>query len=172
LPRVAARRAVKRSGSSGHQEEHLLGGIIGGLFGGELEAESHVQEQFIGGLLGKLFGGELEAEYEAEGEDEVGERVRLGRARRGVRLAARASRRAARQLVALMQAGQRTTLREARRLIFSLIVATAPDAIRPPRAQAAVHPGGRGSGRGRRRRPGRRCHPPARRLRARPSSTG
>ncbi|HKE14660.1 MAG TPA: hypothetical protein VKB80_07340 [Kofleriaceae bacterium] len=141
------------------EEEQFLGGIIGKLFGGELEAENHVQEQFIGGLFGKLFGGELEAEYQAEadGEDEVGERVRLGRARRVVRLAARASRRAARQLVALIQAGQRPTLREARRIIFSSIVATARQmrsghhghhGRRPRLIPASAGPGAGGAGPG------------------------
>ncbi|MEY4575661.1 MAG: hypothetical protein RL701_364 [Pseudomonadota bacterium] len=49
------------------EEEQFLGKILGGLFGGELEAESEHEEHFLGGLIGKLLG---EAEFENEQEEQ------------------------------------------------------------------------------------------------------
>jgi hypothetical protein len=50
-----------------YEQEQFLGGILKGILGGEMETESYEQEQFLGGLLGKVFGGEMEAEsYEQE----------------------------------------------------------------------------------------------------------
>jgi len=79
------------------EENFLLGGLIGKLFGRELEAEgaNYVQEQFLGGLLHKLSGGELESEqmevqHSAPAGTPVHKRLRL--ARRFVRLAHAASR--------------------------------------------------------------------------------
>lgn len=120
------------------EEEQFLGNLLGGLLGGELEAE---EEQFLGDLLGTLFGGELEAESYAQeqflgnlvqsilggeiaGELPDGHR-RLRRARRFVRLAVRASRRAARDIVRLLQSGRRPTEDDVRRIIVGATIETA-----------------------------------------------
>ncbi|WP_394839570.1 hypothetical protein LVJ94_22040 [Pendulispora rubella] len=110
-------------------QDQFLGKIIGGLFG-ELEAENEeeeqflgkilvgdreVQEQFLGGIVKRLFGGrELEAEVATPDH----------RARRFVRLARRAARRAGLEIASRLEAGHRLTEKEARKLVLRAIVQT------------------------------------------------
>jgi len=113
------------------EQEQFIGSLLGKLFGGrelEVQGENYVQEQFLGSLIGKLFRGGREMEMaQAEMEQEVANggapspwRLRL--ARRFVRLAHEASRRAAHQMAGL---GRRPAPEEARRIVFGAIVGAA-----------------------------------------------
>ncbi|HEY8923566.1 MAG TPA: hypothetical protein VIU64_04235, partial [Polyangia bacterium] len=127
------------------EQEQFIGSLLGKLFGGremEMQGENYVQEQFLGSLLGKLFGGSREMEAaEAEMEQEVVTgapspwRFRL--ARRFLRLAHEASRRAAHQMASL---GRPPAPEEARRIVLGAIVAAARHFT--PRLAAAAFGGG------------------------------
>ncbi|WP_394850271.1 hypothetical protein LZC95_22790 [Pendulispora brunnea] len=98
------------------EQEQFLGKILGGLFGEVGDRE--VQEQFLGGIFKRLFGGrELEAETGAPGQPEQ-------RARRFVRLARRAARRAGLEIASRLEAGHRLTEKEARKIVLRAIVQT------------------------------------------------
>ena len=126
------------------EQEQFLGGIIGKLFGGELEAENYVQEQFLGGILKGLIGGELEAETAgppAPGPGPThGHRHLLRRARRFVRYVHAAACHVAAELANLQRAGHRPSPPELQRIVLGALIATAHRLM--PHLAAVAFPAG------------------------------
>lgn len=115
------------------EEEQFLGSLLGGLFGrGQGEGE-YVQEQFLGGILKGILGGEIAGELERPPAQR-----RIRRARRFVRLAARASRHAAAEILRLVQSGQRPTENDVRRIIIGAFITAVHHRHRRPAAAPAT----------------------------------
>ena len=137
------------------EEQQFLGSLLGGLLGSELEAE---EEQLLGDLLGKLFGGELEASPYVQ-EQFIGQlarkvaqlarrsvkavipgQSRLPHARIFVRLATLACRRAAAEIMRLIQSGQQPTEHDVCRIIVGAMIEGAHRSERRSASGSATEP--------------------------------
>jgi hypothetical protein len=113
LAQRVGQRGRARRGQPQRETEEFLGGILGNLFGGEMEAE----DRFLGNILSGLLSGEMEAE-------ETGD-AQLDLAIRFVRLSHAAARSAAREIARLSAQGQKPGEGQIRKIVVNALLASA-----------------------------------------------